>query len=109
MKTKQHMNCNLKIDTLVEDFKGDKIQLLPNSKYVLIIDYPLEKMYMPIIITGNKGMDYTSLLKRIGKEYRYLYDNESKFGVWGHYLGDLYLEQIHVDHEAKKITLAIGS
>lgn len=109
MKTKQHMSCNLKIDTLVESFKGDTIQLLPNSKYTLVIDYPLENMYTPVIHTGVKGMNYVSLLKRIGKEYQYIYNNVNQFNVWGHELSDLYLEQLHVDHETKKITLAVGS
>lgn len=108
MKTKQHTQCNLKINSLV-DFKGECIELLPDSNYTLIIDYPLEKAHSVIIKTGKRGLSYTALLKRIGKEYIHVYSLEHQFGVWGHSLNDLYLEQLHVDHETKKITLAVGS
>lgn len=54
-------------------------------------------------------MGLGKLLQKIGEAYRKVYEEEDKYGVWGHYITDLAIEGIKVNYKTKKITLDVGS
>jgi hypothetical protein len=80
---------------LYEYFPGGKV----------IIDYPLEKR-AEYKIPAVKSIG--ELLWYIARKYKNVYKNHKKFGVWGHFFGDLYFEGVTV-HKNNTITLIIGS
>jgi hypothetical protein len=86
------------------------IKTLPrNRTYELIIDYPLSIDAVYQIKTGKAGMSSFRLLKEIGKAYDDVYNNQEKYGVWGHSIDDLALEGIKINHNTKMITIYVGS
>ena len=104
---KQHIDCNFRIDA--EEGIIGNIRLKPNTDYKLIIDYPLSCKAEFIIKCDGKGLDLQGLVKKIINSYYEIYENEKKYGIWGHDIVDLYLEGITVDHSKKIIILDMGS
>lgn len=90
-------------------FKGDFQKLPANKTFELVIDYPLKHPALFKIKTGKSGMGLNLLLLKIGKNYEKVYQNESKYGIWGHNIGDLQLEGIEIDYKNKRITLHVSS
>ena len=110
MKKTQSLNLAIPIINLVGDYlKGNFDNLPPNEIYTLKLNYPLRKEFKFQIKTGKKGMHLFSLLKKIGKIYNDIYDDQEEYGVWGHFLDDLCLEGISINHVSKTISLDIGS
>lgn len=56
----------------------------------------------------NIYMDVSYFLWRIAQEYKYIYKNHKKFGVWGHCLGDLVFEGVKFNKNGTA-ELCIGS
>lgn len=112
-KMKQKICCNIQIEANLNHkgksfFKGD-IFLKPNTTYSLEIDYPLGVPAIFEIKSGETGMGTNSLIGKICESYYKIYQNEEKYEIWGHCLGDLAIEGINVNHEKKTIELFVGS
>ena len=107
----------------------EDIVLPPNQQFVLKIDYPLTKSAIFEFNSGLKGITRHQLSEKIRKLYKKVYKDEDKsvghktsyikgmfnrgfsdgkYGIWGHYIGDLVL----VDADVSKknvITLGVDS
>lgn len=105
-----------KIDSLLG---ADEI-VLPFSKVILIIDYPLKNEARFILSGGKKGFSRRQLIKIISEKYHHIYDTEAQtvsenatpqdsrgvllnrdetdgvYGIWGHDISDLDLSSIEV-------------
>lgn len=106
---KESVNIFIPITSLGATVKGKFSGLKPNKVYELQIDYPLDKVYVFEIKTGKGGVALIELLAKIGEIYKHIYDNEEKYGIWGHSIDDLCLEGIYINHTTRKIAIDIGS
>jgi hypothetical protein len=112
MKTTIKQSVSLSIPVV---YLGDKVwkgsfeKLPANQTYSLIIDYPLDMPANFPIKTGKTGMTIVGLLAKIGEGYRKVYENATRFGIWGHSIDDLCIVEIKVDHKTKRITLGVDS
>lgn len=112
----------IRIDSPHIDIKNligkDEI-VIPETKLVVIIDYPLTTSYKFELIS-KEGFTRAQLIDEISRRYYQLYDEEErtatvktipikdrkkiynrnqtngKYGIWGHDIGDLVLDEIHV-------------
>ena len=111
----------IRIDSPQIDIKNliekDEI-VIPETRITVIIDYPLSTNYKFELISED-GFTRAQLIKEISKHYYQLYDEEEKtatiktvplkerkiynrnqtngkYGIWGHDIGDLVLDEIHV-------------
>ena len=111
----------IRIDSPQIDIKNligkDEI-VVPETNLTIIIDYPLSSNYKFDLISKS-GFTRTLLINEISKHYYQLYDEEEKtasiktvpqnerkiynrnqtngkYGIWGHDIGDLVLDEIHV-------------
>lgn len=110
MNKTETISIDVQVTNLVDGFwRGRFSKLPPNRTYELIIDYPLSNPAKYRIKTGINGLSLVQLLKRIGNAYRKVYDKEDFYGVWGHYITDLAIEGISINHKTKKIRLNVGS
>lgn len=107
MKTK-NINCSQKISE-IEGLKLDDVFLPANEEFTLTIDYPLSNAAKFKIKSGKTGMGTAKLIDKICKLYHKVYENEEKYGIWGHSIDDLNLEGIKVNFVKKSITIDIGS
>ena len=119
------------------DFADEKLQnriidpdeiIIPDEKITLRIIYPLSvEVLRERELKG--GFSRKDLFRWIYEEYKKIYEEEEKqvgdpgtyerlynrkkssgpYGIWGHYLNDLYLEFIRYDLKTKTVNLAIGS
>jgi hypothetical protein len=121
----------------VNDYAKDYLQnriinpdeiIIPDEKISIRFTYPLsvELIYE---YEQNWGFSRKNLFKFIYKAYKRIYDEEEQevgdpgiyenlynrkksngpYGIWGHYLDDLYLEFIRYNPKTKVVNLAIGS
>lgn len=102
--------------------------IIPDEKITLRITYPLSvKLIYEYEQKG--GFSRKDLFRIIYEAYKKIYDEEQEqvgdpgtyerlynrrksdgpYGIWGHYLDDLYLEFIRYDPKTKTVNLAIGS
>ena len=96
------------------DFKGGvfeeyKVDGLKNGdKIVGYIDYPLapDKAQKFQFTWKENRFD---LCRQICEAYHSIYEEKEKYGVWGHDIGDLVIEQLQIDTEKKTVELFIGS
>jgi len=102
--------------------------IIPDEKITIRITYPLS------VEVNNEyeqkcGFSRKDLFRFIYEEYTKIYDEEEKqvgdpgtyeklynrkksegsYGIWGHYLAELYLEFIRYDPKKKLVDLDIGS
>jgi hypothetical protein len=104
------ISCNYRVDNFIKDDpNADEIHLPANTVFTLRIDYPLDRPASFIFNTGKSGMGERKLITTIASKYVEIYKNEEKYGIWGHSLGDLYIEGVDIDFEAKAIKLHMGS
>ncbi len=111
----------IRIDSPQVDIKkliGKDEIVIPGSNVTVIIDYPLSTSYK-FRILSKSGFTRTQLINEISKHYYLLYDEEErtatiktvpqkerkiynrnqtngKHGIWGHDIGDLVLDKVHV-------------
>lgn len=94
-----------KKDNGVEIFSNE---LVSGMKLSLDIFYPLSvKHSINIDIVDDTNV--STIISKIVLEYRKIYKNPEKYGVWGHGLGDLWIESLTLDTDAKKLNLYVGS
>ena len=123
----------IRIDSPRVDIKnlfGKDEVVIPEAKVTVIIDYPLSNNYK-FQLTSNKGFTRAQLINEISKQYYRLYDEEEKtatvktiplkdrkiynrnqtdgkYGIWGHDIGDLVLDEIHVyKNQNGEVTLTL--
>lgn len=102
--------------------------IIPDEKITLRINYPLS---VEVIREREQkgGFSRKDLFEWIYKAYKKIYEEEEgqvgdpgtyemlynrkesdgPYGIWGHFLDDLYLEFIRYDSKTKTVHLAIGS
>jgi hypothetical protein len=111
----------IRIDSPQIDIKnliGKDEVVISETKLTIIIDYPLISTYK-FEIFSKDGFTRVHLINEISKHYYQLYDEEEKtatiktvplkerkiynrnqtngkYGIWGHDIGDLVLDEIHV-------------
>lgn len=107
--TTQNINIDIPVTNLTNIWKGEFKKLPANKIFELIVDYPLDNDAKFQIRTGKSGMGLVKLLQEIGKAYSHVYNNEEKYGVYGHDIYDLALEGIRVDMKKQTIKLDVGS
>lgn len=100
-------NMSVHISDMEDSFPNKDIFLPPNTTFKLLINYPCKGTFFEI--NTNKGMGSLKLFHKIGECYKEIYKDPGKHGVYGHGIGDLYLEGIEIDFEKKLITLSVGS
>ncbi|MFW9822714.1 MAG: hypothetical protein ACFFE4_07260 [Candidatus Thorarchaeota archaeon] len=101
--------------------------LIHDEKIEIRFTYPLSEEVL-LEYEQNGGFSRKLLFRIIYEEYRKIYDEEEQvgdpgiyenlynrresegpYGIWGHYLDDLYLEIIRYDPKKKVVNLDIGS
>ena len=106
--------------------KKDKV-LIDDKNITIKFDYPLERPALKNFSNEN-GFTLAELLRSIYKGYAEIYKEEEVFekakmiknsynrnktngpwGIWGHVIGDLYVEAVYYDAKKKLITLSMGS
>jgi len=105
------MRTNIHIETW-ECSPLDKVAIFPGETVTVEIDYPLERPRTFKIHGGKTGKSYIAVVNAIVRKYREIYkDDETNKSnnVCGHDIGDLYLEDIKVDHRTKKVRIFVGS
>lgn len=102
--------------------------VINDEKITMVITYPLS---VDVSITLEKRGGFTRLdvFKNIYKAYKLIYEeeekvvgdpgsydnlynrkkSEGKYGIWGHYLGDLVIESVSYDSKKKELFMFIGS
>lgn len=107
-KTIQKISLSEHISDIENSIPKEDIFLPPNTTFKLLINYPCKGTFF-IIQVRDKGWGSLQLIRKIGECYKKIYEDPGKYGVYGHDIGDLYLESIEVDFEKKLITLGVGS
>lgn len=107
--------------------KPDEI-IIPDEKITLRITYPLS-VEVQRQRKQKGGFSRKDLFRWIYEEYKKIYEEEEQqvgdpgtynmlynrkesegpYGIWGHYLNDLYIEFIQYDPKNKVVNLEIGS
>ena len=102
---KETVKCNFRI-------KADPVRevtMISGKTYQVVIDYPLDApVSFPVEVPGT-GMTTMQLIDQIREIYRKIYKTPAKFRVWGHGIDDLWVEEIHINHEKGLINLRMGS
>ena len=120
------------IDYEVEEFRNRIIDpdelLIKEEKITILFTYPLS-IKVKFEFENKGGFTRLDLFRCIYEGYKKIYDEEEeevgdpgtydrlynrrksngKYGIWGHYIDDLFLEIIFYDPIEKLCTLAIGS
>ncbi len=117
-------------DVEIKNLIGKDEVVIPEKKLSIIIDYPLET---PCIfeLVSKTGFTRSQLVSEISRKYYQLYDEEErtatiktipvkdrkihnrnqtngKYGIWGHDIGDLVLDEIAVYKKANgEVTLIL--
>ncbi len=89
--------CDVKITTVLEvlkEFKKGSTVVDPLPTIRVKFDYPLK---YPIIaeFTRPQGWSITDFIEVIATKYKEIYEEEDitgEYGIWGHGIGDLWLE-----------------
>lgn len=100
--------CHRLLDLEEEIDDGTNV-LPPNQVFELTINYPIEKPVIFKVKTRTRGMNTNDLCSRIVECYIVIYNNCEKYGVWGHSIGELFLEGVAINHETKQISIDMGS
>jgi len=61
---------------------------------------------------SETGFTRAEIIECIRSGYRKIYDENaltSKWGIWGHSIGDLMIERVEVDDDTGVVDLSIGS
>lgn len=114
----------------IKNLIGRDEVVIKEKELTVIVDYPLSSNYKFELIS-KKGFTRAQLINEISNRYYQLYDEEEKtatiktvpmqqrkilnrnqtngkYGIWGHDIGDLVLDEIHVfKNEIGKVTLTL--
>ncbi|MGL6096314.1 MAG: hypothetical protein ACRC7O_11025 [Fimbriiglobus sp.] len=74
-----------------------------------LLDYPLEVPVLFTIETGNEPWDLWAICCAIADEYTRVYQTPEAYGIWGHDLTDLVIEELLYFPEERLIFPLIGS
>lgn len=74
-----------------------------------LIDYPLEVPVLFSIDLRNEMWSLWDILSAFSDQYAWIYENAEQFGVWGHDLADLWIEQLFYYPRKQPIYPFIGS
>lgn len=103
------VDCNKKSNGIIID--GDE-KVISDNKIKIIIKYPLKQAF-EFLFESNDGFTRMELLQLIGATYKHIYKAEQTtkpiYGIFGHSIGELFLEQIMYDKTHKIVHLSIGS
>ena len=121
----------------VIDFEDEEVRknlidpdtvVITDEKITMNITYPLSvEVNVPLEKKG--GFTRMDVFKHIYKAYKQIYDeeeksegdpgtyanmynrkeSEGKYGIWGHYLGDLLIESVSYDSKKKILFMFVGS
>ena len=80
---------------------------LKNREVSVTLSYPLKTKHTFTFLTKEGSV--SELITKIVLEYKKIYKNHTKYGIWGHCLGDLWIEGIILDTTSNNIELYIGS
>lgn len=109
MKTKKitfnGAGAGLSVESLADDKPIGSV-FLPAGTWTVTIDYPLSENYIFKVKGPISGYD---LAIKVAKEYVKIYKDIEKWGVWGHYLGDLVVEGFIANFDKKTVEVLIGS
>lgn len=87
---------------------ADADRLVIFDKNITIrFDYPCDKTEFEF--TNKKGFTNWTLYECIQDGYERIYAKPKKYGVWGHDIEDLVIDEIKYNPKKKRVTLFIGS
>ena len=84
--------------------------VIKDEKITMNITYPLS-IEVNRVLEKKGGFTRMDVFKRIYEAYKQIYDEEEKgkYGIWGHYIGDLVIESVSYDQKEKMLYMFIGS
>jgi len=110
VKKTHTVNVNVRVKDLSIDQDDDGVNLekefVPEGAFTLSLDYPLSRNY---IFTVKGPLTVKALCSMISTAYHKIYLQEDYYGVWGHTIDDLWIEELNINHETKTIEVFIGS
>ena len=132
LKIKDHISpkvVDYEKEEIKETLKKPNKIVIKDKETSIYFNYPLDN---PVSFSyGNdKGFTNMDLFQCVYEGYKKIYDEEEvemekevetieglynrkathgKYGIWGHYITDLYIEGMTYDPELKQIKLIIGS
>jgi hypothetical protein len=68
----------------------------------IVLDYPLEKA-VTFTFHNKGGFSLAKIIFLIQKTYRKIYENTEKYEVWGHGIGELFLESISINGDLVEV------
>ena len=74
-----------------------------------LIDYPLERPCLFTIEVGDEPWSVWDICCAFAEQYARIYEQPEKYGIWGHDLSDLWIEQLLYFPEKKLIYPHVGS
>lgn len=80
--------------------------VIPDQEFSLQLSYPLNGVYT-FHCCLNGPMTRLAVFNIISKWYHHIYESPALFGVWGHVIDDLVIEQC--TYEDSTLTLYVGS
>ncbi len=89
----------------------DKDSIVTKRKKIQIVfDYPLtDPVTFSFTTRCKKGWTRKALFCAIRQGYRKIYQNDEKYGVWGHCMEDLVIEGVRQNKRGGKFSLDMGS
>lgn len=99
-------NMNYKISSGITFKHEDKDKIVATDKIKIIVSYPLEKDKAFEI--KAKKFTLENVVNCVIKVYEKIYASPEKYKVYGHGIGDLYLESIQIQNDGT-VTLNVGS
>jgi len=119
MAVKSKRGKSYDLDIKIEQY-GDKV---PNIKYMtekvwagkeirIEFDYPLDETY-PMTFSRKGGWTLGQVIQKVIDGYAMIYKNDTRYGIWGHAIGDLVLEGLSVSYpkmgRGPVVQLSVGS
>jgi hypothetical protein len=127
-----NINCNIHVCSFLANKPKAEYDEYPKSgplglregEYEFQYDYPLDTV-AKFKRKLNAKHSARNILRFAARDYKKIYDAEDDpgyrgksfnrgmsagpYGIWGHYMGDLYFEGIHIDENKKVIKFGMGS
>jgi hypothetical protein len=110
---------------IMEKNPPDEVLKIKTGAYKIKVTYPLSTPYEMEILIGKNGITRQRLMDLCAEAYHsvYRFVNEgiyknginetyeawNKYGIWGHFIGDLTIHTFYVNEETNVITLGVDS